>query len=169
MSWAEITDNKVIRLISRPKPITVKGVQHPANIFSSWSRDELYNIGIVPYITQKDGDENFQSVEGIEYKIGDKKVIGITSYKDKSINDIKIKYISHITDEASTRLSKTDWYVIKHLELNTDIPSHIKTYRASVRAKHNELEASINACTSFDDFKELTALTHNDWPTLAEE
>ena len=78
--------------------------------------------------------------------IGDVKVIGLKNQKKKIIKQ-----------QASGLLEKTDWHNHKALDDDTDytIPNNVKTYRANVRAKSNEMETQIDACTTVDELKTL--------------
>ena len=61
-----------------------------------------------------------------------------------------------IKQQASGLLEKTDWHNHKALDDNTyTIPEDIKTYRANVRAKSNEMETQIDACNNVDELKTL--------------
>ena len=102
--------------------------------------------------------------------------IGTIGAKAIDIDVLKEKYIAQVNTQCYNILCDTDWYVIKHTELGTEIPSKIKTFRASIRTKANELETSINACSSIDDFKTIldrtdpdSAAPIEDWPELEEE
>ena len=46
--WAKVESNTVTELIQRPRAMTVGGVQHPHNIFNSWSEAQLKAIDIYP-------------------------------------------------------------------------------------------------------------------------
>jgi len=74
----------------------------------------------------------------------------IKSYGLKGLEIAKIK------TQASGLLSPTDWHVIKATEVaDYDVPSDIATYRTNVRAKSNEMETQINACSDVDALKTL--------------
>ena len=78
--------------------------------------------------------------------IGDVKVIGLKNQKKKIIKQ-----------QASGLLEKTDWHNHKALDDDTyTIPDNVKTYRANVRAKSNEMETQIDACTTVDELKTFT-------------
>ncbi len=40
--------SETIGTIKTPRALTVDGIQHPANIFTAWSKQELAEIGIYP-------------------------------------------------------------------------------------------------------------------------
>ena len=181
MSWAEVKADQVIKVHHRAKPLTINGIQHSANILTNWSNDELSKIGIYPYKEEyEQRDDRLYTNGGVTYKFQNNEAIGTISAKAKDIDDLKKNYTTKVNKKCYNILCATDWYVVKHTELGTDIPTKIKNYRASVRARANELETSIKACSSIDDFKVI--LDHSqdkddnfvpapihDWPILEEE
>ena len=65
-----------------------------------------------------------------------------------------------IKSQASGLLEPTDWYVVKATEVEDyNVPENITTYRADVRAKSNEMESQIDACTDVDELKALYEYT----------
>ena len=184
MSWAEVKADQVIKIHHRAKPLTVNGVQHSANVLANWSNDELSKIGIYPYKEEHEqSDKRFYNNGAIVYKFQNNEAIGTVSSKAIDIDVLKEKYIDQVNTQCYNTLCHTDWYVIKHTELGTEIPSKIKTFRASIRTKANALETSIKACSSIDDFKAILDSTTeesgedtktilapiNDWPELEKE
>ena len=182
MSWAEVKADQVIKVHHRAKPLTVNGIQHSANVLANWSNEELSKIGIYPYKEEHEqSDKRFYDTGGVTYKFQNNEAIGTVGAKAKSIDDLKEKYIEQVNKQCYNTLCDTDWHVIKHTELGTEIPIKIKTFRASVRTKVNALETSIKACSSIDDFKAILDAPDkdkddnfvpapiNDWPELEEE
>jgi hypothetical protein len=82
---------------------------------------------------------------------------------DKEVGDVKVKGLKTIRkkiikQQASSLLEKTDWYNHKALDDETfTIPSNIKTYRANVRAKSNEMETAIDNASDVDALATLYA------------
>ena len=65
-----------------------------------------------------------------------------------------------IKQQASGLLTPTDWYVVKATEVaDYSVPSNITTFRSDVRAKSNEMETQIDACTTVDELKGLYEYT----------
>jgi|TARA_R100000093_G_scaffold152_1_gene520 hypothetical protein len=177
MSWAEVKADQVIKVHRNAKPLIINGVQHSANVLANWSNEQLSKIGIYPYTEiAEQSDRRFYNQGAITYSFKNNEATGTISAKAIAIDDIKKRYVEQVNTTCYNILCQTDWYVIKHTELGTDIPSKIKTFRASVRTKANELETSINACSSIDDFKTIldrtdpdSAAPIEDWPELEEE
>tara|TARA_R100001594_G_scaffold5339_1_gene16873 strand:- start:12 stop:632 length:621 start_codon:yes stop_codon:yes gene_type:complete len=99
---------------------------------------------------------------------------------DKEIGDVKVKGLKSrkkeiIKKQASELLEKTDWYNHKALDDETfTIPANIKTYRANVRTKSNEMETAIDNASDVSALENLYTYNDNnpptrplgEWPTL---
>ena len=75
---------------------------------------------------------------------------------DKEVGDVKVKGLKTlkkqiIKNEASGLLEPTDWHNHKALDDDTyTIPANIKTYRANIRTKSNEMETAIDNASDVD-------------------
>jgi hypothetical protein len=179
--WAKVENGQIVGIVRGNQGVTVNGTQYPSSIFKLWSKEELRGIGFVPYSIQKGGDIRFQTEGGVVNNLSDDgtKVIGVTQYTDKILEDILVvdengdAVIDHRTGEQMvqtglktqyknqnnktcySKLSVSDWYVIRATETGGTVPDEITVYRSAVRAKANEIEAAINACSTMDQFKAL--------------
>ena len=61
--WALVESGSVTAVYTRPKAITIGGIQHPRSIFTRWSAAELQAIGIYSY------SEEGASVDNRFYKL----------------------------------------------------------------------------------------------------
>jgi hypothetical protein len=68
---------------------------------------------------------------------------------------LKSNFIAQVKQTAGSILAQTDWMVTRKSDIGTDIPESVVAYRASVRAKADELEASISAVTSVEELAGL--------------
>ena len=90
---------------------------------------------------------------------------------DKEIGDVKVKGLKSrkkeiIKKQASELLEKTDWYNHKALDDETfTIPANIKTYRANIRTKSNEMETAIDNASNVDDLENLYIYNDDNPPT----
>ena len=83
----------------------------------------------------------------------------------KDIADLKTLWVQKQKDTAKAFLAQTDWLVTRKAEIGTAVPSATTTYRAAVRTKCGEREATINACA---DTAALCATIRNTLsPTVA--
>jgi len=179
--WAKVENGQIVEIVRGNQGVTVNGTQYPSSIFKLWSKEELRGIGFVPYSIQKGGDTRFQTEGGVVNNLSDDgtEAIGVTQYTDKILEDIlvvdengdavidprtgeqmvqtglKTQYKNQNNQTCYSKLSVSDWYVIRATETGGTVPDEITVYRSAVRAKANEIEAAINACSTMDQFKAL--------------
>ena len=166
---------------------TQQEVKYSKDVFTKWSNAEREAIGV--YEVQVDNtnkkDEAYYINTDISYSYADGVVTasyGTATPKplddvlfvegdeipsDKAIGDVKQyglkgQKISIIKQQAGGLLTPTDWHVVKATEVaDYSVPTDIATYRANVRAKSNEMETQINACTTVDELKALYEYTED--------
>jgi hypothetical protein len=68
---------------------------------------------------------------------------------------LKSNFIAQVKQTAGSILAQTDWMVTRKADIGTDIPESVVVYRASVRTKADELEASISAVTTVEELAGL--------------
>jgi len=187
--YAIVEDNKIKQIITNPKSIIVGDVRYPAKIFQLWSKSELNNIGIYEVITDSTNkkDEAYYINTNEEYNFLDNQVTRswgtatpkrledenavdengdpvLDSDGEQLINyGLKTEKKRIVKQQASGLLEKTDWHNHKALDDDTyTIPDNVKNYRANVRAKSNEMETQIDACTNVDELKALYEYTRQE-------
>ena len=179
--FALVQDNAFVRIVNSSKGITIGDNQYPKTIFSLWTNAEREAIGIYEVVMDATNqkDEAYYINTNVSYAYSSGTVTG--SYgtatakplddilfvdgdeipSDKAVGDIK-SYglkgleIKKIKAQASGLLAPTDWHIVKATEVaDYTVPSNVTTYRANVRAKSNEMETQINACSDVDALKTL--------------
>ena len=68
---------------------------------------------------------------------------------------LKSNHIAQVKQNTNLTLAQTDWYVIRKVERNVDIPADVATYRAAVVAWATATEASITAVTTVEELKAI--------------
>lgn len=68
---------------------------------------------------------------------------------------LKSQFIAQIKDTAGKLLANTDWYVIRKIERNVDIPSEIALKRTQIVTEANRLETNIKASTNVEALIEV--------------
>ena len=191
--YAIIEDNNITQYINFPKSVVIGDVRYPAKIFELWSPSEKEAIGIYEIIVDKTNykDPAYYNNTDSSYTFADNQVTetwGTATPKRLEDEDAVDENGENILDEngnqvinyglktekkrivkqqASGLLEKTDWHNHKALDDDTyTIPDNIKTYRANVRAKSNEMETQIDACTNVDELKALYDYTEQEDGTL---
>jgi hypothetical protein len=186
--FALVENNQFIKIINSNKGITIGENQYPKSIFSLWSSAEREAIGIYEVVVDNTNlkDQEYWINTNMTYTFADGTVTG--SYgtptpkplddvlfvegdeipDDKAVGDIKQyglkgQKISIIKQQAGGLLAPTDWQVIKEVETSDYVvPTEITDYRTQVRAKSNEMETQINACTTVDELKALYEYTEQE-------
>ena len=184
--YAIVEDNNITQYINNPKSVVIGDVRYPAKIFQLWSQAELNAIGIYEVITDSTNykDPSYYINTNEQYNFADGQVTkSWGTATAKRLNDenavdedgnnlldddgnqvinygLKTEKKRIVKQQASGLLEKTDWHNHKALDDDTyTIPDNVKTYRANVRSKSNEMETQIDACTNVDELKALYEYT----------
>ena len=187
--YALVEDSSVTKIITNPKAMVIEDVRYPAKIFQMWSQSELNAIGIYEVITDSTNfkDEAYYINTNEEYNFADEQVTrswGTATPKrlededavdedgENVLDDDGNQVINYglktdkkriIKQQASGLLAPTDWYVVKSTEVaDYDVPANILSFRADVRAKSNEMETQIDACTTVEELETLYTYTEQD-------
>jgi hypothetical protein len=176
--YAIVEDNNITQYINNPKSVVIGDVRYPAKIFQLWSQSEKESIGIYEIVVDKTNykDPEYYNNTDSSYSFADGQVTeswGIATAKeleDRNATDedgvelnpivviegLKTEKKRIVKEQARTLLERSDWHNHKALDDDTyTIPENIKTYRANVREKSNEMETQIDACNNVDELKTL--------------
>ena len=180
--YALVEDNSISKIITNPKSMVIGDVRYPAKIFQLWSESELNAIGIFQVITDSTNkkDEAYYINTNEQFDYANNQVTrswgtatpmrledqdAVDENGDPVLDDDGNQIINYglktekkriVKQQASGLLEKTDWYVIKANEVTDfNVPENITTYRADVRAKSNEMENQIDACTTVEELETL--------------
>ena len=66
----------------------------------------------------------------------------------ETLAELKEQKVAELKSIVGSKLSVTDWYVIRQADAGTDIPQDIKDDRAALRTASDLIEAEINALTT---------------------
>ena len=187
--YAIVENNEVKQIITNPKSLVIGDVRYPAKIFELWSKDEKEAIGIYEIIVDKTNykDPAYYINTDSSYNFADNQVTeswgtaiakqledenAVDENDDPVLDSDGVQIINYglktekkkiVKAQASGLLSPTDWYVVKATEVaDYSVPSNITTFRADVRAKSNEMETQIDACTTVDELKALYEYTQQE-------
>ena len=187
--YALVEDNQITKIITNPKPMIIDDVQYPAKIFQLWSKAELNAIGIYEVVTDSSNkkDKEYFINTNEQYNYANDKVTrswGTATPKRLDDEDAKDENGENVLDkdgnqvinyglktkkkrivklQASGLLAPTDWYVVKANEVEGyTVPENITNFRSDVRAKSNEMENQIDACTTVDELKALYEYTRQE-------
>jgi len=186
---AIVENDEVKQIITNPKSLIINDVRYPAKIFQLWSKSEKEAIGIYEIVVDKTNykDTEYYINTNSTYTFADGQVTeswGTATSKeleDRNATDengveldpvvviegLKSQKKNIVKQQASGLLAPTDWHVIKATEVaDYNVPENITTFRADVRAKSNEMETQIDACTNVDELKALYEYTTQEDGTI---
>jgi hypothetical protein len=191
--YAIVEDNNITQYINFPKSVVIGDVRYPAKIFELWTTAEKEAIGIYEIVVDKTNykDPEYYINTDSSYSFANGQVTeswgtatpkrlndenAVDENGDPVLDDDGVQLINYglktekkriIKQQASGLLEKTDWHNHKALDDDTyTIPDDVKTYRANVRSKSNEMETQINACTNVDELKALYEYTEQEDGTI---
>lgn len=116
------------------------GNQYPANWLNLSSAEEKEAIGITEVADPEIFDTRFYWDAGLPKALDDK-----DEENGSVTKGLKSQFVAQIKDTTNKLLAQSDWYVIRKLERNIDIPTDIQDKRNAIIAESNRLETDINA------------------------
>ena len=175
--WALVESGSVSKIYSRPTQIKINDINYPSNIFMLWSSSELKAIGIYEIVidntnlkdkkyyintnqsfnfasdtvTASYGTATAKPLDDVLFTAQDE-TDGLGTEGEIKQYGLKPQHKAVINSQAGGILSDTDWMVIREADGGTAMPSNIKTWRASVRTKANDM------CTQIDNAADVDAL-----------
>jgi hypothetical protein len=129
-------------------PFEHEGIQYPSNWLRLTSLEEKQAIGIteVPDPTES-FDMRFYNSPG----------------QQKDLDEVKTQWINYIKISTSNLVSNTDWYIIRKVERNVDIPQDIINFRAAAFAESKRIVSEIETANAVSTIIEL--IDSQRWPS----
>ena len=154
--WAKVKADQVIEVFNGAKAVTDNnGIQHPASIFSNWSKEKLASIGYYPVTHATRNDSRFYKSGAASYSFSNGVVTETISSTAHDINNLITQYKMDIDKRAYDSLQPSDWMVVREMETGVSVPDAWSTYRAGVRTKAEEMKTAVSAVTSVGALKDL--------------
>ena len=159
--WARIMGSELLEIINRPKSMTINNIQYPKSIFSSaYTVDERKALGIVPYVyTGSYVNSMFYKTSEASPTVEADRVVVSRTQTAISIDNIKAAMKDNINSVLSSTLAQTDWYHIRKIETDEDIPAAVSKWRSDLRAKAVALESAIDAKKDVAGLEAMTVIT----------
>ena len=128
------------------------GNQYPANWLQLASLEEKEAIGITEIADPVLADDRFFW----SGDINNPKALDDKDEENGSVTKgLKSNFIAQIKDTTNKLLAQSDWYVIRKLERNIDIPTDIQDKRSAIITESNRLETAINAVKDVESLIEV--------------
>lgn len=130
------------------------GNQYPANWLNLSSAEEKEAIGLTEVADPEIFDNRFYWDADLPKALDDKEEEDKEGNKSVT-KGLKSNFVAQIKDTTNKLLASTDWYVIRKIERNIDIPTDIADKRSAIITESNRLETAIK---EVKDVEELIAV-----------
>lgn len=162
--FAIVKNNIVERLLSMDVPFTLNSIQYPASWLRSVDLETKHQLGIYEVIELERKNEQFYLLgeESLSFDPDTKTVTRTFSYIEKNLEDLKNYWLSNIKSVTYNSLQSTDWCIIRKMDIGTEIPIEISTYRSAVRNKSEEIINNIKACSTVQELQDC--VSNIQWP-----
>ncbi len=131
-------------------PSTWNGINHYMGGFASSPVEVLEEEGFYEVV-----DPQYDSaIEELgELYLEDNKYYYTVNAKTwtQTLAELKERKINNLQHNTNSKLAKTDWYYIRRLDRNIDVPQEVEDERAIILNNHNDHETAINALTKKTD------------------
>jgi len=112
--------------------------------------DELRDAGMFDVIIPEEYDSRIHDLDEIYFdsaaSVFKKDIINKTW--SQTLAELKEQQINNFKSQIGSKLTQTDWYIIRNADDATEIPADITTARAELRTQSNTVETEINALTT---------------------
>jgi len=117
---------------------------------TSMTSSELQDAGMFDVIISDEYDSRIHDLDEIYFdstaSVFKKDIINKTW--SETLAELKEKQINNFKNQIGSKLTQTDWYIIRNADNGTEIPADITTARAELRTQSNTVETEINALTT---------------------
>ena len=132
------------------------GNKYPANFLNLSTEEEKAAVGITWVADPAPVDTRFYWDTDLPKALEDK-----LEEDGSTTKGLKTQYVAQVKDTAGKLLNATDWYVIRKVERNVEVPSEVVLKRTQIVAEANRLEVDIQASTTVEALIEV--LNAQDW------
>ena len=148
------------KIISEDKAFTTPdGTQYPSNWIRLSTLEQKEAIGLVEIPPERGYNQRYfwgyDSDGNLIPKQLEDETVTPEEGEPYTQTGLKTQHIRQTKETANTLLAPTDWYVIRQLERNIEVPEDIASYRAEVLAVSDAREVLISAVTTVEELKSL--------------
>jgi hypothetical protein len=131
------------------------GVQYGSGWLNQATEEQKSAIGITWVADAVRADDRFYWDGNINNPKALADVTETVEGKEYTTKGLKSNFIAQVKQTAGSLLAQTDWYVVRKLERNVDIPADVVTKRAAIVTEANRLETAINNAATVEALIEV--------------
>jgi len=144
-------------IISSPTSMVINDLRYDSSVFRD--KEKLKELGIKPY-REVTPDMRYFDMGAISIDESGDEVIGTYASIGKDVDVLKLKMLNQIKNGLTNNLLATDWYYLRKLRTDTDVPSEIQDYSDALYAEYDSKKTEINAMTKLSEIMEFESRPH---------
>ena len=138
-------------IIKTPKTMTIGDLQYGKELFQD--AEKMTELGIKPYRSVTPDSRYFNNGAYTVDTSGDE-VVGTYASVGRDTDDLTKQMLSSIKSQLTNKLASTDWYYLRKLRTDTDVPSEIQDYSDVLYSEYDTKKAEISAMTKMSQIQE---------------
>ena len=144
-------------IISSPTSMVINDLRYDSSVFRD--KEKLKELGIKPY-REVTPDMRYFDMGAISIDESGDEVVGTYASIGKDVDVLKLKMLNQIKNGLTNNLLATDWYYLRKLRTDTDVPSEIQDYSDALYAEYDSKKTEINAMTKLSEVMEFESRPH---------
>jgi len=139
------------QIIKTPKSMNIGDFQYTKDLFKD--AEKMTELGIKPYRSVTPNNRYFNNGSYSVDTSGDE-VVGTYNSVAKDIDVLKSNMLSLIKSQLTLKLTDTDWYYLRKLRTDTDVPDDIQEYSDTLYAEYDTKKSEISAMNKISQIEE---------------
>jgi|TARA_B100001059_G_scaffold77956_1_gene75744 hypothetical protein len=144
-------------IISSPTSMVINDLRYDSSVFRD--KEKLKELGIKPY-REVTPDMRYFDMGAISIDESGNEVVGTYASIGKDVDALKTQMLNQIKNGLTNNLLATDWYYLRKLRTDTDVPSEIQDYSDALYAEYDSKKTEINAMTKLSEVMEFESRPH---------
>ena len=144
-------------IISSPTSMVINDLRYDSSLFRD--KEKLKELGIKPY-REVTPNMRYFDMGAISIDESGNEVVGTYASIGKDVDALKAQMLNQIKNGLTNNLLATDWYYLRKLRTDTDVPSEIQDYSDALYAEYDSKKTEINAMTKLSEVMEFESRPH---------
>ena len=135
-------------ILNLDTPFVIGDTTYPSNWLRLTSIEEKNAVGITEAPDPESYDSRFYVASGV--------------YRE--LEELRLQYLAHIKPTMAEMLRRTDWAIVRKMEIGQDVPEKIAAFRSQARQEAERLTSAIMQVQSVAEL--ITVIDSQQWPAL---